>query len=462
MKGKKHSRFYLEARQLALVLMIALPMICTTRLFGQEEDNVGYRKGIYQEDDNRMRVTTDNWEFDVGLRPDVRVSGDIVEDAITGATPTGAPPQNQWPFPSQAGLYQTAYKNVYTSQYSQFVSANQILVDGGVWTESQLTNYAAQYAGSQAPNIASNTAAAQFHSLTNNPNYHNNKVPLTHLHDFRFGFNLAVPITFGNNEITPAVAYSLESDYQSFGGSLDYARSFNQKNTTLNIGYQHDSDDVRDENFIYESKFTDNILVGLVQLFGPKAYLTVNATVSLERGYLSDPYRGVMWRTNFVQLNPDDAGLTPEKRPGYRNSEILYASWTQFITPANGSYEVSYRFFHDSYGIYANTLELDWHQKIGKQLVISPMFRYYIQNAADFYYVIAPDFDNKPAYYSSDYRLSEFESFAGGVTLSWRCWKYVSLEASYMRYAMVGLDGMTSQSAYPSANVYTFGLRGWF
>jgi Protein of unknown function (DUF3570) len=462
MKIDNQLRHFLTTRHRAIALAVVLTFICANCLLGQEEDTVGYRKSFYQEDDNRIRVNTDNWQFDVGLRSNVRVQGEMVWDSISGATPNGAPPQSQWPFPSQGNLYQIAYHNAYTSQYNQFVSGNQILVDGGVWTQQQLTNYAGQFATSQAPTIASNSAAAQWHSLTNSPNYRSTKVPLTHLHDFRRGYSIAVPMTFGRHEITPSFAYSLESDYESYGGALNYALSLNNKNTTLTAGYAHNSDNVRDDNFVYQSKLTDNIFIGLVQLAGPKAYFTLNATLGFERGYLADPYRGVMTASNFFQLNPDDPALIPEKRPGYRNSQILYASWNQFITPMNGSYEVSYRFFHDSFGIYANTLQLDWHQKIGKQLVISPMFRYYIQNAADFYYILVPDYDRLPAYYSSDYRLSEFESFAGGITLSWRFWKHCSLDASYMRYAMVGLDGQTSQSAYPSANLYTIGIRGWF
>jgi hypothetical protein len=198
-----------------------------------------------------------------------------------------------------------------------------------------------------------------------------------------------------------------------------------------------------------------------VQLFGPKAYLTVNASLGYEHGYLADPYRSVMFASQ-LQTTPDDAALNPEVRPRHRNTQIFYASWTQFVTPLNGSYEFSYRFFHDSYGIIANTAELDWHQKIGRNLVISPVFRYYVQNAADFYYTLVPDFNGAPSFYSSDYRLSELESFATGVTVTWRFYKHLSLDVSYMRYVMRGLDGVTSQTAYPSANVVSFGLRAWF
>ncbi len=458
----RRNRQFNQIRTLILVLAVVLPMLCATRLLGQTEDDVGYRKSFYQEDGDRIHVATDNWQFNVGLRKNIRVSGNVVLDAITGATPNGAPPQSQWPFPSYEKFYQTAYADTYKSQYNLFVSQNAAQVDAGFWTPQELTNYASQFANSVAPTVASNSAASSFQSLTNNPNYRRNKVPLSEMHDRRTAFSIQLPMTFGNHEITPSFSYSEESDYISYGGALNYSLALNEKNTLLNAGWSHNQDNVRDDVFQWQDKMTDDFFIGLIQLFGPKAYLTVNASMGFSHGYLNDPYRGVIAATNFDQTNPDDPELFPESRPRHRNTYILYASWTQFITPLNAGYDLSYRFFHDTYGINAQTIQLDWHQKIGKQLVLSPTCRYYYQNAADFYYVLIPDFNNKPNFYSADYRLSEFDSFAAGVTLSWRFHKHLSLDLAYMRYWMAGLDNKTSQSAYPNANIYSFGLRGWF
>ena len=437
-----------------------LPLLRVSRTLGQE-DEVGYRKSYYLEDDNRINVATDIAQFDVGLSDKVRLNGNVVIDAISGATPTGAPPQTQWPFPSFNNLYQLAYQSSYANQYSQFIANNQIYVDSGLETYQQLTNDATAYTLLTAPPIATNNAAASFQSLTNNPNFRNNKVPLTQMHDHRSAFSLAVPVTLGPQVITPSFAFSTESDYTSFAGALNYSLSLNDKNTILSAGWAHNGDSVRDDLFKWQTKTTDSAFLGLQQLFGPKAYLIVNASLSFEHGYLADPYRGVMF-ADVLQLNPDDPALSPEIRPRHRNSQILYVSWTQFITPANGSYELDYRFFHDSYGIFANTAELDWHQKIGKNIVVTPTFRYYVQNAADFYYILVPNSASPPTYYSSDYRLSEFQSFAAGLTITWRIYKHLSLDASYLRYIMRGLDGATSQSAYPSANVFNIGCRVWF
>jgi hypothetical protein len=43
-----------------------------------------------------------------------------------------------------------------------------------------------------------------------------------------------------------------------------------------------------------------------------------------------------------------------------------------------------------------------------------------------------------------------------------RIHKNLSIDLAYKRYVMMGTDGLTSQSAYPTANVFTAGLNVWF
>jgi hypothetical protein len=54
------------------------------------------------------------------------------------------------------------------------------------------------------------------------------------------------------------------------------------------------------------------------------------------------------------------------------------------------------------------------------------------------------------------------ETFTMGMSVTWRVAKNLSFDASFYRYVMRGLDGVTSPSAYPSANVGSVGLRLWF
>ncbi|HEY2951930.1 MAG TPA: DUF3570 domain-containing protein, partial [Verrucomicrobiae bacterium] len=183
--------------------------------------------------------------------------------------------------------------------------------------------------------------------------------------------------------------------------------------------------------------------------------------------YLNDPYKGVRF-DSF----PDVAGtfLFAEKRPAYKSREILYASITQFITPAHASVEAAYRFYHDSFGIFAHTASLTWFQKAGPHLTIEPFIRYYDQTAASFYFVrvdasvgdplfTTPDLPN---YYSADYRLSSLSSWTCGVKATCKFNEHVWVDAAYKRYEMSGHDHVTSASAYPQANIGTVGLTIWF
>lgn len=453
-------------RRSFISLAAAFALCLQHSLRAQDEDFGGYRHEFYREDDNRMSIDTDTLGFDVGLGEHVRLAGQLVQDAISGATPLGPPPQNQWPFQTFNGYYNSFYNSLLQPQIYQNPS-NTNLYNSGLFSIfpnpwQAYTNYVVTN-NPQLRTQASNNAAQAYHTQSTNNNLHNTSVPLTQLHDLRRAFSFSTPITFGIHQFTPQVAISKESDYHSYGMALNYAVQLNNKNTTLNTGWSHDCDRVRDFTLVnWQGKVSDDFVVGINQLLTPKSYFTADLTYGQEYGYLSDPYRRVIPLLNFPQETPDDPSALLDTRPRRRTKEIFYTSYSQFIDPLNGSAEVGYRFFHDSYGIFGQTFETAWHQKIGRNLFLTPSFRYYYQTAAYFYYIMVPDFNNLPAYYSSDYRLSELQTFNMSIALSYRVQKHFSIDLGYSRYIMQGLDGATSQSAYPSANVYTIGGRFWF
>jgi len=220
----------LQRRQHARVLslLVGLWLILYICRASADENVVGYRKSYYLEDDNRIHVSTDSWLFDAALTGNISVTGDVVVDAISGATPTGAPPQTKWPFPTFNFYYKPVYQSVYSSQYNQFIQNNQIYVDAGLETEQQLTNQAAMYSQGIAGTMATNTALADLKTISTNRNYRKMTVPLTQLHDHRNAFSFSMPLTLRNQQVTPTFSYSAESDYISFGGALNYSLPMNR------------------------------------------------------------------------------------------------------------------------------------------------------------------------------------------------------------------------------------------
>ncbi|MFM8879593.1 MAG: DUF3570 domain-containing protein [Verrucomicrobiota bacterium] len=324
------------------------------------------------------------------------------------------------------------------------------------------------------------------------------RLPLQNFQDIRRAGSVELDLTAGRFITRPQVSYSEESDYRSVGLSLNESIEFNQKNTILNLGVSRNFDQVTGfwlrNKTVWKDKDTWDGLVGVTQLLGPKTYLTANFSVGVADGYLTDPYKGVHFRYDFPVdgYNADPSAAVGENRPDQRVKQVGYLGITHFVSPLNGSVDANYRLHHDDWGIWANTATVQWHQKIGETLMISPLARYHLQSAADFYApvfngtLVDPNgvnaalqsdgsliFDGEPGfpgsgqvfsvpawpkYYSADYRLSHLQTWTFGVGVHWQLHEHVSIDLAYKRYLMQGLDGVTLSSAYPQANVFTMGV----
>ena len=297
------------------------------------------------------------------------------------------------------------------------------------------------------------------------------QVPLKELTELRRAVNVELSQRWRANTFTPSFAYSIEHDYESYGAGYTQAIEFNQRNTSLVLGVAGTSDKIYPKSWFGRSEYkkSGDVLLGLTQLLGPKTILTINFTAGLSHGYLSDPYKAV----HFTYY-PDPNYPFPEQRPKERTKEVGFLSLRHHVTPLNGSGELEYRIYHDSYGIFSHTVSLNWHQKLGRHLVLSPTLRFTQQSAANFYVTelpgdpscpisnpLCPDVPI-PALYSADYRLSALHTWTYGFKADIHINDRLSIDFAYKRYTMHGDDHVTSASAYPSANIFTGGLTLWF
>lgn len=409
----------------AWVTSVGVPLVAVSQL--RAEGSIGYTHETYAEDHGRMTVQTESVRVHAAISPTVDFTLRGVYDGISGATPIGAPPIDQL--------------TIVNPQTHQRVPPSAI---------TGFTRPLNGMSGASSPSQASPLGV----------------VPLAGSHDIRRGLDVTSGVAFGPARFIPEFSYSKENDYISYSGALNGTYDLNNKNTTLNAGWSHSYDQVLSNPFTYirstAIKNSDDFVLGVTQLLGPRTIFSANATFTYEHGYLNDPYRSVVFDETSLDPNAHVI-LNGEKRPSERSQEAILLTLTQSFPALNASVEGTYRFYHDSYGIDAHTMGVGWFQKFGRSVVVSPSFRYYRQSSASFYGIQFPgdpanDPSRVPRFYSSDYRLSFLETYTLGIEADITLHDQWHLHLGYQRYWMHGLDGVTVQSTYPNANVYTIGL----
>lgn len=261
----------------------------------------------------------------------------------------------------------------------------------------------------------------------------------TSICDERIGISPSLTYFLDNAAITLAGGYSTENDYTSRYVSTNVSMDFNKKLTTLNFGASVAFDE---NNPHYNGgkssdlneatcgkkchKTSQQYSLGFSQVLDQDSLVLSNMTFAYNTGYMSDPYKLVSFYTppGDYQTIVDGAVTTDVVgRNDTRPREKFQWAWlTQYVRhfgDLNGAaLHADYRFTADTWGVHSHTTELSWHQPIVDNWQVIGRFRYYSQDAADFY---QPVFNGNPTdyrFYSSDYRLAGFGALSGGLKLS--------------------------------------------
>jgi len=294
------------------------------------------------------------------------------------------------------------------------------------------------------------------------------QVPLSRLTERRKAWSADFSHQFSRTSVALGYAVSRESDYISKGLSVNTLTDFNEKNTTLIFGYARVDDDIT-ARFLPapRTKTGDDFVLGVTQLLNARTTLTFNVTYGVADGFMSDPYKIIQ---KNVELFPGlFLALTfPENRPKHREKWVVFTGTNLAVDRLKGALDASYRYYHDNFGTDSHTVALEWFQSIGDHLIVRPSLRFYRQSAASFYHITLDGTSIDPLdpasgrapFYSADYRLSKLDTLNAGIKIVWNIIPdRLAVDATYERYTMTGRDGRTSASAYPDANVFTFGGR---
>ena len=240
-----------------------------------------------------------------------------------------------------------------------------------------------------------------------------------------------------NVTLSSGAHLSKEFDYLSLGVNSNVAVDFNRRNSTFSVGFSYfndtlspegdipvafssmligDSNSVTwDEQFALtrakgsDGKITTDILLGFTQVISRRMITQFNYSYSMVDGYLTDPFK-VLSVVNQHGITQD---LIYENRPGKRTKQSVYAQTKYHFD--TGVLDLSYRYLWDNWQITSHTIDSKFRIDLGKGRFIEPHFRYYQQQAAEFYRPFLTENDPVPAFASSDYRIGEMTAITLGA-----------------------------------------------
>ncbi|HEX3527135.1 MAG TPA: DUF3570 domain-containing protein [Thermoanaerobaculia bacterium] len=275
-------------------------------------------------------------------------------------------------------------------------------------------------------------------------------IPTTKFQDHRGGLDADWQTPIGKYfASTLGVHASREKDYQSLGVTGKVSAEMFQRTVTVTAGggYNWDSvfpvggtpiglSDGSEVTNGKNSKRVETFLFGVSRVMSRRWLLGLDASRTLERGYLTEPYK-VISLVSFRSESP--IGQLTDNRPASRARSSLLASSVYHLD--QDIIYSSYRYYKDSWGIRSNTVDASYRHDLDDGWYLEPHARYYHQTAADFFTFgivagLAP-----PEYATADYRLGQLTTMTLGLTFAFHVDDSPALwtvRADYIRQAGSG------------------------
>jgi Protein of unknown function (DUF3570) len=384
------------------------------------------------------------------LNDSTRIGFDFVEDVWSGASPLATVPS----------AFATSTRASVAASYSGYFSSkgqpvNNPLTSGYPATPNTQIVHAMGYASPETRTQGS----------------------------FKYGYD------WNDKSVDLGIGMTEEVDFMARFGSVGYKQDLNNKNTTVNMGLSYtygnthaiwNKDPIVSMNTdAYPGQFTSTVPAGVMwnkgvpgtmtsPVIGGNRYdtaLTGGVTQVLGKndlassgfgythttGFLSNPWKGAVVFSpqtadpNVLAVSPGlslyGGAIQLEHRPSLRNQFTWDSSYLHYFERLNAASQLHYSLFADSWGVRANTVDVEWRQGIKGGWILTPKLRYYSQSAASFYapYFFASSTSILPKFYfSSDERLAAFGTVSPGLTLSKRLDRGVKLEMGVDYYKKSG------------------------
>ncbi len=142
---------------------------------------------------------------------------------------------------------------------------------------------------------------------------------------------------------------------------------------------------------------------GLSQILTKNLIAGATVEIITDQGLLSNPYRSIRYVVD-PSINPLGYALGSQVYPNTHTSTAGEVR-AKYYLPYRAAASVSYRYFSDTWGIRANTIELGYTQPVSNKWIFEGRLRHYSQNGATFYSDLFP-FANSQNFEARDQNLA--------------------------------------------------------
>ena len=153
---------------------------------------------------------------------------------------------------------------------------------------------------------------------------------------------------------------------------------------------------------------------GLSQVITKNLIAGMTVEVITDQGFLSNPYRSIRYLDPTVPLG---YALGTQVYPKTHTSTAVEGR-AKYYLPYRAAASVSYRYFSDTWGIRANTIELGYTQPVSNTFIFEGRLRHYGQNHANFYSDIFP-FANSQNFEARDQNLAASTNNTIDAKVTW-------------------------------------------
>jgi hypothetical protein len=155
---------------------------------------------------------------------------------------------------------------------------------------------------------------------------------------------------------------------------------------------------------------------GLSQVITKNLIAGATVEVITDQGLLSNPYRSIRYIVDPA-INPLGYALGSQLFPNTRTSTAVEAR-AKYYLPYRAAASVSYRYFTDTWGIRANTVEVGYTQPVSNMFIFEGRLRHYSQNHAKFYSDLFP-FANSQNFEARDQNLAASTNNTIDAKMTW-------------------------------------------